>query len=90
MKIFNFDNKVEDRIAKGIMDTAVSKKKQEIYDEITDNLSDEANDALHDMAVGVAATAYAIGVKDVVFKEVKGALAIGGVLLAAKVIKKIF
>ena len=89
--MFNFkDNKVDEKIAEGIMNYAASKEVQEMYTEITDNLSDEANEAIHDMAVGVAATAYAIGIKDVICKEVKGALVIGGLVVAAKVINKIF
>ena len=80
---------INDKIAKVIMDD-MSDENTVKFQSMMDDMTDEETEVLKDVAVHTACAAYAIGVKDVIVKEVKALALIGCGALVVMMAKKIF
>lgn len=80
---------LDERIVKTIMDD-MSDENTVKFQNMMDNMTDEESEVLKDAAAHTAGAAYAIGMKDVIVKEVKALALIGCGALAVKLAKNIF
>lgn len=80
---------LDERIVNTIMDD-MSNESTVKCQEIMDNMTEEEAEVLKDAAAHAAGAAYAIGMKDVIVKEVKALALIGCGALAVKLAKNIF